>query len=345
MSAVLEQAGVSADSGTVLALADQGYDTHHPGGSAQEPFPENATTAAALPPETTRLVHWPSIIDFLEDGLGSQVEPSATIPECKKRQLRSSSPEKTASQCKAPRLNVEQKIPTRRADVVKDSIMPRAGGGKGESTDPEATPEFGLGSGGGFSNEGSARRQSEANDSCNGIMLVKQGLLKIDAGLWKLGLSPSQIADTMDSVRSILEVKAGVSCGGEGNGRLTADEKGPQGCEKEPQAKEIPPGNPEGMNGCCGAPENEMKTVRRLVDTERLVQAACTAGKRGDVTALRVSALSSHRERTTRPTSTPTLPVAAAYHDGVKQRLVWSSYCGRQPRQIRLRGVVLRTVQ
>lgn len=303
VSAVLDKVGVSADSGTVLTLANQGYDTHHPGGPAQELFQENPT-AVSLP--ETRLVHWPSIVDFLEDGLDGQVEACA-IRECKKRQLRSNSPEK-ASQSKAPRLiNGEQKIPTS-ADTGKDSL-PRAGEEKYERSDPETTPESSLGIDGGLSKGGGARSQSEANDSCHGSMLVKQGLLTIDAGLRELkfdrgGLSPSQIADTMDSVRDILEVKAGIECGRGGNCRVGAD-------EKPPQIKEILQGSPEGT-----IPENESKTVPALVGTERLVQAACMAGKRGDVTALRVRAVAANKGLLDR-------------HRTLHSRLLWHITTGR----------------
>lgn len=281
VSAVLEQVGVSADSGTVLMLADQGYDTHHHVGCAEEQFPDSAETAVA-PPET-RLVHWPSIIDCLENGLNGQVDTRGTIlGERKKRQLRSSSPE-TTNQPKTPRLDGERAKPIR-AD--NEEPMPRAAETKDDIVNPETTSESDFGSDDGFVHEGGLRgRQREINDSCNGIMLVKQGLSKIDAGLRELGfdgaeLSPSQIADTINSLRETLEVKAGVHCGREGSCRATQN-------KIHPQDKEMWLGNPEGNMKGCGVSAKSPESTQGL-DAERLVQKACMAGKRGDVAALKV---------------------------------------------------------
>lgn len=292
VSAALEQVGVSVDSGTVLKLADQGYDIHHHRDSSDQ--------EAAASPET-RLVHWPTIIDFLEDGLGHA--ESRAIPE--KRLLRSNSPEtETAvNKSKAPRLNGEQAVPKR---AHNEESLPRAASCRenaGDTANPEMTPERNLGSGDGLANEGGGCRQSRIHTSSNGIMLVKQGLSNIVAGLRELerdgvGVSAPQIVDTMDSIRGILEVKGGVQCVREGDCRPTVDRKGTP--DKETRQE-----NPEGTTSGPGVPGEVLETVRRL-DTESLVQAACTAGKRGDIAALRVSGIA-RRNKKVRPSSSPAL--------------------------------------
>lgn len=278
VSAVLEQVGVSADSETVVTLANQGHHTHRLDGSAQEQLSDTATAVAS---PKTRMVHWPSIIDFLEDGLESQVKTCATTPECKKRQLRSASPE-VLNQSKAPRLDVEQAIA--RAEEMAD-----------DNENPENTPEANKGRGDEFANKGSVRTQSQISLSCNGVILLNEGLSRIDAGLRALecngnGLPPSQIASMMGSIRGILEEITGVQSSHKENCRPAADRKGPRDGTKRA-------GNPEGTAG---------RGVREdAFETERLTQGACTAGKRGDIAALKVSKKTQYSKRLSLAVVTP----------------------------------------
>eukprot|EP00903_Cladosiphon_okamuranus_P006871 g6692.t1 len=283
VSAALEKVGVSADSGAVLTLAaGQGHDAHHPGGFAQEQLLDGSATAVTSP--ETRLVHWPSIVNFLEDGLDGQADTCATTRGGrKKRQIICSNSPKKRNQSKTPRLVGEHARPTRH-----DSEKPVSRAGEPDDANvanPETTPESNAGSGDGFGSEGGAPGwQSETGDSRKGIMLVRQGLSTIDAGLRELefggaGLSRSQITDAMDSLRGILEAKAGVHCGREGD-------CWPVQSTKKPHDEETPPRIPEGTVNGCGLPEESSGRAQGL-NGERLVEAACMAGKTGDTEALR----------------------------------------------------------
>jgi len=284
VSASLGQAGVEADDGMVLLLANQQPDDTSPSiGSAREQFRDAAT--AAMPP-FTRLVHWPSIIDFLEEGSPGVDENCATSPERKKRHLGSNSSSTTTQSAKAPRLYGE---PTTSMKADNEEPTPGPRRRDNDRPNPEVTPESTIAESrlGSAYDDGDIRGEATRN-SCGGLVLLDRGLCQIEAGLMEMEsdgarLPSSRIADAMDTIRDILKVKAGVHWGAGGwrKNRPSNDREGPHddGRWRHDAA---------GATSDCCKVEGRTATLQAL-DTKRLVSAACAAGKRGDISALEVS--------------------------------------------------------
>ncbi len=285
MSASLGQAGVDADDEMVLLLANQQLDDMSPSvGSAREQRYGAATEAM---PSVTRLVHWPSIIDYLEEGSPGDVEKCATNPERKKRQPGSISSSTTTQSAEAPCRNGEPTIPVK-ADNKESTSDPRGQDNDGQN--PEVTPESTtIESHRGCANDGRGVREQATRNSYSGLELLERGLGQIEAGLTEMEsdgarLPGSRIADAMDSIRDILKVKAGVHwvAGGRGNNQQ------PSKNTEEPHDNENWRENATRASTDCYKVEGRTETLQAL-DTKRLVSAACAAGKRGDIPALEVS--------------------------------------------------------
>lgn len=173
------------------------------------------------------------------------------------------------------------------------AVSPSGTGDRKGDYNPEVTPESKLDvSGGEFENDGCDSPRSINDLSCSGIMRLKQGLLEMDAGLRGMEvdgarLSPSRIVDIMDSIRDVLKAKAGVLVG-RGNTGPGADRKG---SNDKGSGLGIPPGTPSD----CGMAEE--KSGKDQDSLERLTSAACAAGKRGDVAALKVSTTQLYHKR------------------------------------------------
>lgn len=275
VSAVLKQAGASIDDSAVLLLANQLDDSHSPVGPMQQ----------------MRLVHWPTVIDFLEEGPTADVKNDATIPDWKKGSLVSSkTPGSSIQSARATEIDSKSTTPFRTESVVSPSCT---GGAQGDCN-PEVTPEWKVDERGGeFESDGGDDQRSISGSSCSGIMRVKQGLREIEAGLRDMEANggrppPASRGDIMDSIREVLIAKAGVlfalgSTGYAGD-RKESNDKG--------SGREIPSGAPS--DGCIVHKKNGGKGTDSL---ERLTRAACTAGKSGDVSALRVSGMQRHEDR------------------------------------------------
>ena len=285
MSALLEQAGVDVDDGMVLLLANQERDNPESVGSAEEQFPHAATAAA---PSETRLVHWPSIVDFLEEGPSGDDETWATCScESKKRQLGPSSSSATTQSAKTPRLCGESAVPIR-ADDEEATSGP---GGQGDNgSNPEVTPEStAVESRRECASDGGGVREQDVRGSCGGTVLLERGLREIEAGLREVEfdgarLPRSRIADTMDSIIDILKAQAGVHWDGWrwGDTRPIGGVKGPHDDVRRRDYPAV-------ASNDCRTAEGRSETLQKL-DTERMAGAACAAGKRGDIYALEVSA-------------------------------------------------------
>lgn len=270
VSASLGQAGVDADDGMVLLLANQQPGDKSPSvGSTRE---QSQDTASAAMPSLTRLVHWPGIIDFLEEGFPGDIDTRATSPERKNRQLGSDSKSlsTTSQSAGAPRLDGEPTTPMK-AGNEESTSGPR--GQNNDGPNPEVTPESTttVESHRGCAYDGGDVREQTTRNSWSGLVLLERGLCQIEGVLREMEsdgarLPGSRIADAMDSIRDILKVKAGVHWGdgGREKNRPSISADGPRD-------------NETGVSTACCTVEG------------RMVSKACAAAKRGDISALEVS--------------------------------------------------------
>lgn len=295
VSAVLEQAGAHTDDSTVLLLANQSDDPHSPVRPMQEHFQDNAAAAVTK----TRLVHWPTIIDFLEEGPSAAVTPGATSTGCKEGLLVSSTTPSTSTQsartCQfdgkpAMLINADKVVVPLGTGDVRDDC---------NDGNPEVTPESKIDERGGESESECGDGRSSIDDlSCSGITRLKEGLREIEAGLRDMEVdrarpSPASRGDIMESIRELLKAKAGVLF----DRGTTGPAGGRNGSNDEGREREVPSGAPRDGGTAQDKTGNGQDSQERL----RLTTAACAAGKSGDVSTLEVSGTQRHKRRESRP--------------------------------------------
>lgn len=282
VSAVLEQAGARIDDSAILLLANQLGNPQSSVGPMQEHFQDNPTAAVSK----TRLVHWPTIIDFLEEGPSADVKHRATISERKEGPLVSSTTPSTSIQsARTTQIDSEPAMSRNSDKAVSPSVTRDARGGCNDCN-PEVTPESKVDESGGESeSHGGGGRSNTEDLSCSGVIRIKRGLREIEAGLRDVEVvdgarSPAASRqDIMDSIRELLKVKAGVLFD-RGSTRPASDGNRSNG--KGSRRKDT-----------SGAPSNgdmdQENTGKDQDSLDRSTTAACAAGKSGDVSTLEVS--------------------------------------------------------
>lgn len=295
ISAVMKKAGITIDEAAVLLLVTEpGTRNNHNTGFAHE---QRRDDTAAVSAPRAPLVYWPNIIDFVEQGPAPGFGYRGNDVQCTEK-LRTSTPSTNNIPSVARhRFDSEAKKSITPGDL---NVSPLGAGQTKDDENPEVTPESrlerrdGLSSHGGDSSVRHKNNEGDANDrSCTRL---RQGLHDISSGLREVTvhgakLSPRQIKHTMDSIREILEAQTGVNYrevpstpGGES--RIPLSETGPH--VREEGAGEIQ--SETTRHGCCVAEARATSLGPR--GTESLVSTACAAGKRGDISALKVSARS-----------------------------------------------------
>lgn len=276
---------------------EPGTSNHQNTGCAHEQVLEDTAEVSA---PRAPLVYWPNIIDFVEQG------PAPGVGYCDGVQctenLLTSTPSTNIPSATRHRVDSEAKKPITPEDL--NVSPPLESGRPKDEENPEVTPESRLESSDGLSNRGGdssvRHKNNEGGANHRTCIRLRQGLHDISSGLREVTvqgakLSPRQIKRTLDSIREILEAQTGVNCcevpsvhGGEGC--IPLGERGPH--PREEEAAQVQ--SETTRHGYCVA-EARTNTVLPL-GTETLVSTACAAGKRGDISALKVSARSWRKE-------------------------------------------------
>lgn len=297
VSNALVGVGVAVSEATVLLLANQSESSNNPRFQYRVEGFQCEDMAVG---ENCRLVYWPSMSKFLEEG------PSA-------RQGCGASDFGHRRECPGPTCAMArdfaqgEKYTKERGDTARncklddDSPFPKVNTTATRTLpgiDPEVTPEPDANSCIGFvefnvddESDGGAR----AAPSCK--KRVERGVLDIEAGLQAAALlgqlSHRSVAGTMNDIREALK-NAGMHCeerrGGEGG--ATPGMRTPRA--RDQRARQPPGSNVRlqttldevNVDEAVGAGTNFFSQDPR--DVEGMASAACAAGKRGDVTTLEV---------------------------------------------------------